>query len=49
MLTGTTSLARIPDSHAALLRVYELMAYVSCSSREIVLFLAVFSAQFPLT
>lgn len=49
MLTGTTSLARMPDSHAALLRVYELMAKASCSSREMLLFLAVFSAQFPWT
>lgn len=47
MLTGTISLARTPDSYAALLRLYEPMAKASCSSLVMLAFLAVFSAQFP--
>lgn len=47
MLTGTISLAKTPDSYAALLRLYEPMAKASCSSLVMLEFLAVFSAQFP--
>lgn len=47
MLTGTISLARTPDSYAALLRLYEPMAKASCSSLVMLQFLAVFSAQLP--
>lgn len=47
MLTGTISLASTPDSYAALLRLYEPMAYESCSSLVMLQFLAVFSAQLP--